>query len=166
LTLLRVYYLQLTRAPSPPATHSGDERIGAERLTIDEYLTLYQRVGTPLRWDQRLQMPRAELDSLLQSPHLRIYVLRDAAGEALGFCEFDSLRAPDIELKNFGLVPEAQGHGLGSWLLTTALHSEWQLNPTRIWLHTDEWDHPAALRVYKRAGFVVYLTRDEQPDLL
>ena len=32
---------------------------------------------------------------------------------------------------------------------------------SRIWLHTDEWDHPAAVRVYERAGFRIYLTRTE-----
>jgi ribosomal protein S18 acetylase RimI-like enzyme len=70
---------------------------------------------------------------------------------------------PEIELKNFGLVMEAQGRGLGSWLLHTALHHEWQLQPRRIWLHTDDWDHPAALRLYEKAGFRAYSVREEPP---
>lgn len=140
---------------------SGPERIAAERLPLDDYLTLYQRVGAPLRWDQRLQMPREELNALLQSPRLQIYVLRDGAAQALGFCELDRTGFPDIELKNFGLIPAAQGRGLGPWLLASALHQEWQLRPARIWLHTDQWDHPAALPVYQRVGFELYLTREE-----
>lgn len=160
-TTLRVQYLQLTRAPGPIPTRAGPERVAAERLALEDYLTLYQHVGAALRWDQRLRIPREELSALLQSPHLRIYVLRDTAAQALGFCEFDRSCFPEVELKNFGLIPEAQGRGLGLWLLTSALRQEWQLRPTRIWLHTDEWDHPAAVPVYQRAGFELYLTREE-----
>jgi ribosomal protein S18 acetylase RimI-like enzyme len=41
------------------------------------------------------------------------------------------------------------------------LLEEWKTSPARIWLHTDNWDHPAAVRVYERAGFRVYAIRDE-----
>ncbi len=157
---LRVHYLQLTQAPAPLAAYDGAEKIAAERLTLDEYLSLYRSVGAPLRWDQRLRMPREELDSLLQSERIQTYVVRTGS-QALGFCEFDRVGFPDIELKNFGLVPQAQGRRLGPWLLGTALHGEWRLRPSRIWLHTDSWDHPAALHVYERAGFRIYSTRDE-----
>jgi len=90
-------------------------------------------------------------------------VLRDATTQAIGFCEFERSLS-DIELKNFGLVPLAQGKGLGSFLLRTALHEEWQLRPRRIWLHTDNWDHPAAIKLYESVGFQTYLTRDEPPE--
>jgi GNAT superfamily N-acetyltransferase len=159
--ILRVHYLQLTQTPAPIPPHVGDEHVAAERMGLEDYLALYQRVGAPLRWDQRLQMPRAELSALLQSNLLHIYVLRDAAQQPLGLCEFDHAALPEIELKNFGLVPRAQGRRLGPWLLAIALHREWQLQPSRIWLHTDSWDHPAAIPVYERAGFRLYLTRDE-----
>ena len=38
--------------------------------------------------------------------------------------------------------------------------------PKRIWLHTDTWDHPAAVRVYQRAGFETYAVRDQPAALL
>jgi ribosomal protein S18 acetylase RimI-like enzyme len=158
---LRVNYLELTQTPAAIPEHVGNERVGLETLTLEEYLEIYRRVGEPLRWDQRLNMPQEELAGLLQAQRSRIYVLRDAAGGAQGLCEFDRGQLPEIELKNFGLVPQAQGRRLGTWLLRTALHSEWQARPTRIWLHTDEWDHPAALSVYERAGFRIYMTRTE-----
>ena len=160
-TTVRVHYLELTRPPAPVPAHSGSERIAAERLALESYLELYQQVGAPLRWDQRLNMPRAQLAALLAGAALRIYVLRQASGTPLGFCELDRSAFPDIELKNFGLIPQAQGRGLGPWLLATALQEEWRLQPRRIWLHTDEWDHPAALPLYQRAGFELYLTRTE-----
>jgi len=161
-TTLRVSYLELTGPPAPLRDHLFTERIAAEKLSIDEYLTLYRRVGEPLRWDQRLKMPRIELARLLESTRSQIYVLRDAVSRAIGFCEFER-DLPEIELKNFGLVPSVQGKGLGSFLLRTALAAEWQLCPRRIWLHTDNWDHAAAIHLYESAGFRTYLTRDEPP---
>jgi len=159
--ILRVTYLELREPCRSPARHSGKERVAVERPTRLEYLSLYRRVGEPLRWDQRLLMSEAELDALLCGGCLVIYILRSVPGDALGFCEFDHSSFPEIELKNFGLVPEAQGRRLGPWLLSAALQEEWKCKPARIWLHTDTWDHPAAIRVYEAAGFRAYDVRDE-----
>lgn len=162
MNTVRVSYFELTERPAPVAPRPGDERISRERLPVSEYLDLYRRVGEPVRWDQRLKMPRSELDRLLESERSQLYILRDGYGEALGLCEFER-GLLDVELKNFGLVLTAQGKGLGSWLLRTALYHEWKLQPKRIWLHTDNWDHPAAARLYQSAGFRVYRIREEPP---
>ena len=159
--ILRVTYLEQTEPAPPPALYWGSERVTVERLSRPDYLSLYRRVGEALRWDQRSNLPPAELDALLAGGALHLYLLRDLHGEALGFCEFDRSGFPQIELKNFGLVPEAQGRGLGPWLLATALQGEWRTNPDRIWLHTDTWDHPAAVQIYQRAGFRIFDVRDE-----
>jgi ribosomal protein S18 acetylase RimI-like enzyme len=161
-TTIRVSYLELTRPPAPLEDSFRAERMAAEKLPIDEYLNLYRRVGGPLRWDQRLKMPRTELASLLASPRSQLYVLRDPQTQPIGFCEFERA-LPEIELKNFGLEPSAQGKGLGSFLLRTALREEWQSHPRRIWLHTDTWDHPTAIKLYESVGFQTYLVRDEPP---
>jgi len=58
-------------------------------LAVEEYLDLYQRIGAQVRWDQRLQMPRAALVELLQSARDQLYVLRDERQQILGFCEFE-----------------------------------------------------------------------------
>ncbi len=160
-TVLRVTYLEQSEPANPPALYWGSERVAVERMTREAYLALYRRVGGPLGWDQRSSMPAAQIGTLLADGSLRIYVLRDLHGETIGFCEFDRSRFPQIELKNFGLVPEAQGRGLGPWLLATALQGEWRSNPDRIWLHTDNWDHPAAVHIYQKAGFRVFDVRDE-----
>ncbi|HEY3851728.1 MAG TPA: GNAT family N-acetyltransferase [Steroidobacteraceae bacterium] len=160
---LWVTYLELREAPALAAPRAGRESIRLETMTGGDYLELYRRVGEPLRWDTRLDMPISELESLVAGGSLNTYVLRageaagtSGGGAALGFCEFERQSFPEIELKHFGLVPEAQGRGLGLWLLCTALGREWASGATRIWLHTDTWDHPAALPVYRRAGFKVY----------
>lgn len=163
---VRVTYMELCKSPKPAIERQGVERIARERLSFREYLTLYGSVGEPLRWDQRLRMPEAELSALLEGDLLSIYVLRNPQGHALGFSEFELTAFPEIELKNFGLVPAAQGRGLGPWLLMEVLHAVWRSGPKRIWLHTDSWDHPAAIRAYERAGFRVYDVRHQDPGML
>ena len=161
MSILRVVYMELREPPVSTAQRVASMSIALERLGRVEYLSLYRRVGEPVRWDQRLQMSDAELDALLSGDALAIYVLRDEHGYALGFCEFDLSASPEIELKNFGLIPTAQGRGFGGALLIEALQNVWQSGTTRIWLHTDNWDHPAAVRLYERAGFEAYAVRDE-----
>lgn len=163
-TRLRVTYMELREPPPAGSPSARRERICREELNSQTYLHLYRRVGEPYRWDQRLRMPEGELMALLGGGALDVYVLRNEHGQALGFCEFDRREFPDVELKNFGLVPEAQGRGLGSWLLAVALLETWRYSPSRVWLRTDDWDHPAAVRVYQRAGFRVYDVRDEPVD--
>jgi GNAT superfamily N-acetyltransferase len=158
--IVTVTYLEMRSPPGSLAPWEGSEVVTEERLPLEEYVALYRKVGSALRWDQRLNMPARELNDLLQSS-LRIYVARDAAHRGLGFCEFDRSGFPEIELENFGLVPGAQGRGLGFRLLELALQSEWSCAPSRIWLHTDTWDHPAAIPVYQRAGFRIYAVREE-----
>jgi GNAT superfamily N-acetyltransferase len=170
---LWVTYLELRDTPALAPSRTGPESIRLETLTGSDYLELYRRVGEPLRWDTRLDLPIGELESLLAGGSLHTYVLRpgevagtSGGGMALGFCEFERQAFPEIELKHFGLVPEAQGRGLGLWLLSTALCREWGSGATRIWLHTDTWDHPAAVPVYRRAGFKVYDQRYQAAEEL
>jgi GNAT superfamily N-acetyltransferase len=163
---VRVRYLELLQAPAAAPDPIDGECIVLERLTRADYLALYRRVGEPVLWDQRLRLPPAALEALLAGESLKLYVLRSASGHAIGLCEFDRAGFPDIELKNFGVVPEMWGHGLGRWLLAVALRCEWDSKPSRIWLHTDNWDHPAALHLYEWVGFRIYAERDEDPGPL
>ena len=163
--MVRVTYMEM-REPPAQVSHDGPERITEEKLAPDAYLDLYRRVGEPVGWDARLKLSAAELATLLAGPALQIYVLRDADAGPLGFCEFDRQAFPDVELKNFGLIPQAQGRKLGPCLLTTAILGTWRTPPTRLWLHTDTWDHPAAMKVYEKAGFKVFDVRDERADTL
>jgi GNAT superfamily N-acetyltransferase len=153
--------MELRERPPPPAAREGPERIALETPNLHDYLTLYRKVGAPLRWDQRLQMPENDLAALLSSGSLSIHVLRSEHGDAVGFCELDRHIPEEIEIKNFGVIPAAQGRGLGPWLLSSAIYQAWKSNTQRIWLHTDTWDHPSAVSVYERAGFKIYAVRDE-----
>lgn len=132
-----------------------------ERLPAERFLSLYRAVGEPLRWDQRLRMPAGALDAFLRSPSTAVYILL-VDGHAAGLCEFDRVDTADIELTHFGLIPEMQGRRLGPYLLDAALRAVWDRAPDRVWLHTDEWDHPRAQDTYRRAGFAVFARKLEE----
>jgi len=162
---VRVTYLELLDPPRPPARlRETDARIAVERLALEPYLDLYRRVGGPMNWGARLRLDRRVLAALLASDRLHIHLARAPDGTPLGLCEFDRTDFPVVELKNFGLVPEAQGRGLGPRLLDVGLQGEWGRGATRIWLHTDTQDHPAAMGMYERAGFRAYQVREESSD--
>jgi GNAT superfamily N-acetyltransferase len=145
----------------PPIAHAA---VASERPDAATFLSLYRAVGEPLRWDQRLRMPAMELDDFLKSPSTGLYILR-LEGRAVGLCEFDCIDTPDVELTHFGLVPEVYGRKLGPFLLDSALRAVWGRGSNRIWLHTDEWDHPKAQDTYRRAGFNVFAQKLEEIEV-
>jgi len=72
------------------------------------------------------------------------------------------MRFRQIELKNFGLMPEGSGarSGVpGCWRSRCTRNGNWV--PRGSWLHTDTWDTPPAVHMYERAGFVSLAVRDE-----
>jgi ribosomal protein S18 acetylase RimI-like enzyme len=166
LVKLLVTYLEMTEAPKGPAVASPDPAayVARESLAPADYLELYCAVGTPVRWDTRLRQTPDALADLLRSTRFDLFVLR-VEGRALGLCEFDRRDFPEIELAHYGLVPDAQGRGLGRFLLDHCMRAAWQKRPSRIWLHTDGDDDPRALALYRRVGFREYLRRVEEfPD--
>ena len=68
-----------------------------------------------------------------------------------------------IEIAYFGLLPEWINRGLGGALLTSAIEGAWRTepNPSRVWVHTCNRDHPLALANYQARGMVVYRVEEE-----
>ncbi|UCI05370.1 GNAT family N-acetyltransferase [Mesorhizobium sp. B1-1-8] len=162
---LLVTYMEMTAPPGEPlAVPLPGALVAREALDHSSYVSLYRAVGGPVQWDQRLRMPKAELETLLARASTHIHVLR-VDGDAAGFCEFNDGGRADIELVHFGLVPAFQGRRLGPFLLDRSLRAVWSYRPERLWLHTDTQDHPTAQSVYGRAGFKAYAQRMETfPD--
>jgi len=102
-----------------------------------------------------LKLSDAELTAILQDPRVEIHVLY-ADGVPAGFAELDRRVEGEIEIKQFGLMPEFLGQGLGKYFLQWTLERAWSYKPTRVWLHTCNLDHPAALPMYLTAGFEIY----------
>lgn len=130
-------------------------KITVQRLgnpTADYYRWLYESVGKDWRWVDRKIMSEADLEAIIQHPSVEIYVLKHT-GQPAGYVELDRRFGSDIEISYFGIFPEWTGQRLGTYLLNWALQRAWSYQPARVWLHTCEWDHPAALPAYRRAGF-------------
>jgi GNAT superfamily N-acetyltransferase len=80
-----------------------------------------------------------------------------------GYYELRRDREGGIEIAYFGLLPEWIGRGLGGALLTIAIEGAWRMepNPSRVWVHTCNRDHPQALANYQARGMIVYKVEEE-----
>ncbi len=111
---------------------------------------LYQRVGAPHAWTDRLGWAPERWAAWAGRVETWVGVLD---GEVLGLFELDP-GAEEAEIAIFGLVPEATGRGLGGHFLTAALRRGFALAP-RVWVHTCSLDGPHALANYRARGLVV-----------
>ncbi len=153
-----VTFLEMAARPGYPRPHlpTGpvSSLIGADRPPAWYLLCLYDAVGRDYEWTDLHGLPAAEVAAFLHDPAVTLYTFtRD--GWPHGFFVLDC-RTPRIcDLAYFGLVPEAIGHGLGTFLLQTALHMAWDRPGTaRVTVNTNSLDHPRALPLYQKAGFV------------
>ncbi|WP_044211449.1 GNAT family N-acetyltransferase [Flammeovirga sp. OC4] len=129
-----------------------------------EYLDVYNAIGKDWGWTGRVLMAEEELSDWLNSPKSKFYLL-EVEGETAGFIEFDFKDATRPEIVYFGLMPDYIGKQLGLPFLTHATHYIEKLEEVEnVWLHTCEYDHPSAIKVYQKAGFEVYKEEvDEEP---
>ncbi len=157
---VKTIYLQMhtpcERKASPPL--DDIDVLSLEQPTIRYYRFLYDAVGKDWNWVDRNRLSDDELRAIIHGDLVEIYVLH-VKGSPAGFCEMDRRVEGEIELRYFGLMPEFFGQGLGKYFLDWILRQAWSYAPNRVWLHTCELDHEAALPLYLQAGFVVY---DEQ----
>ena len=56
------------------------------------------------------------------------------------------------------------GQKVGAYLLDWAIFEAGRRGPARFWVHTCTLDHPSALAMYERAGFVRFKTEVEVID--
>jgi GNAT superfamily N-acetyltransferase len=138
-----------------PPPHEGLTVLHAKRPTVRYYRFLYDAVGGPWQWLSRRRLSDAELACLLDDPRDEVHVLQ-IEGVPAGFAELDRRVADEIELVQFGLMPEFIGQGLGKYFLQWNVEQAWSYGPKRFWLHTCSLDHPAAIPNYLKAGFVIY----------
>ncbi len=156
-----VTYLEMTSPPRRPATAAPPGKLAvlrAERPTVSFYRYLYNTVGEAWHWSERRRLDDEALRAIIRHPEVWIYVLY-AAGVPAGFAELDTRRAGEVELAYLGLTPEYVGRGLGVYLLDWSIAAAWTHQPERVWVHTCTLDHPRALPLYQRAGFVPYVLK-------
>lgn len=163
---ITVYYLEMLGHSQRqlPAPMEGLTVVEAKRPTVDFYRFLYNTVGRAYNWHSRGRLPDGELAGLIQDPLNEVQVLY-AEGTPAGFAELVRRPADEIELIQFGLMPDFIGRGLGKWFLQWAIDKAWSYEPRRFWLHTCTLDHPAALPNYLNAGFKLYKQEMKQVTL-
>ena len=152
-----VYYVEML-APSQrtvPEPRDGLTVLHAQTPTVPYYRFLYDSVGKDYHWLSRRILADAELTAILHDPLNELHVLH-VDGTPAGFAELDRRQPEEMELTQFGLMPDFIGQGLGKWFLQWTIDKVWSYEPRRFWLHTCTLDHAAALPTYKKAGFVQY----------
>lgn len=152
-----VYYLEMLAPVCRliPAPRDGLSVLHVPSPTVPYYRSLYNAVGQKFYWLSRRKMSDDALAMLLGDPQVELHVLQ-VNGVPAGFAELDRRRPQEIELVQFGLLPEFIGQGLGKWFLQWTIDQAWSYEPKRFWLHTCTLDHPAALPNYLNSGFVQY----------
>lgn len=117
------------------------------------FLALYDAVGRDYAWTDKHAMARDDMEAWIQHEDVALYTLM-SKGWPQGFFMLDWRSAGECELAYFGLVPEAVGRGLGSWLLKTAILTGWDRKGVeKMHVNTCTLDHPRALIQYQRMGF-------------
>ncbi len=151
--------LEMTEKPARPAGHPPHgiqvALLRARHPTVAFYRFLYNNVGAEWLWYERRAMDDDTLAAIVQDDEVEIYVLY-VDGVPAGYAELDRRRKPEIELTYIGLMPEFIGRGLGDFLLSAAIDTAWSYEPSRLWIHTNTFDHPSALPLYQRHGFTAY----------
>jgi GNAT superfamily N-acetyltransferase len=145
-------------APPPNVVQPPFEGTRVEQLaspTVAEYRILYNGVGEVYQWTDRNRMPDDELLRIISDEAVEIDVLFVNAQRA-GYAELDRREPCQVKLAYFGLFPEFVGKGLGKYFLSWTLARAWSFKPTRVWVHTCDLDHAAAVPNYLQAGFAIY----------
>jgi GNAT superfamily N-acetyltransferase len=157
LVEVTVYYLEMLSASvrSMPAPRDGLKVRHVQSPTVPYYRSLYDAVGKDYYWLSRRRMSDAALAAIIGDPRDELHVLHVDDTQA-GFAELDRRQPQEIELVQFGLMPDFIGRGLGKWFLQWTIDKAWSYEPKRFWLHTCNLDHPAALPNYMKAGFVQF----------
>jgi GNAT superfamily N-acetyltransferase len=145
-------YLELTdpsaiRAAAPPRL-DGELRIA--KVDPPDGATsrwFYVEVGRHHQWTDNLHRTDAEWQAWADRVETWIATVD---GDRAGYYELRR-RDDSVEIAYFGLLPHAQGKGLGGHLLTHALERAFELGP-RAWVHTCSLDGPHALPNYEARG--------------
>jgi GNAT superfamily N-acetyltransferase len=134
---------------------SDIEIVKMEMPDLGFYKFLYQSVGEEWAWRDRLLMPNAELRKILTSDNTQVHVLY-VSGSPGGYVELFKHEDGSVEIVYFGLRSDYMGRGLGKHLLSYGISKAWDMDASRVWLHTCNLDGPHALANYQKRGFKIF----------
>jgi RimJ/RimL family protein N-acetyltransferase len=152
-----IYYLEMN-SPNQlnPKTDSKElDIVECEIKQFEINKFMYEFVGKPWDWFEKLVWTDKQWSSLINSPNHRTWIAY-YKGSIAGY--FELLKDnQDVEILYFGLTPAFTGKGFGGYLLTKAITAAWEWTQTkRVWVHTCTEDHPNALNNYQSRGMNIY----------
>ena len=119
---------------------------------------LYQYIGAPWQWTDKLSLSDSEWKEYTNNPNLKTWVAY-FKGSIAGYFELLANNEGTTEIAYFGLAEHFIGKGFGGYLLSQAIKQAWCIkSTTRVYVHTCTLDHESALSNYKARGFKVYKT--------
>jgi GNAT superfamily N-acetyltransferase len=147
--------LEMLVPPAPGGPQKSALRLDRWSAPVDRgrYLALFREIGENWLWQGRLVMDDRQLAARLDAPTTEVHVPARRDGVPVGLLELDFAIPGACELVYFGLVPGMTGLGHGAWLMAHALRLGWRPGISRVWVHTCDLDHPAALGFYIAQGF-------------
>lgn len=160
-THLEIPSLDALRAARAPAVAAHLARV---HPSAAEYLALYQEVGGPWHWGDRLLWSPAEVGAYLARPDIFVWAVR-VGQDTAGFFELRLDSDGHVEIMYFGLAAGFMGRGLGGWMLTRAVQEAFALGAMRVRLHTCTLDAPQALPNYRARGFTILREEHYLADL-
>lgn len=152
-----ITYLEMGQRPSFDWPHlpagSSAALLKAEEPPVWWFLALYDAVGRDYAWEDIHKREHADIVEWLQRDVMSLYTLFEK-GWPQGFFLLEDLPGGICDVAYFGMVPEAVGSGLGSYLLKTAVLTAWDRPGTKaVTVNTCTLDHPRALALYQKTGF-------------
>ena len=146
----------------PPRPDVSVRRVPVPMPELNRFF--YTAVGGNWYWIDRLRWTYAEWKAYLGRPELETWVVNVAETPA-GYFELERQPGDDVEIVYFGMLPAHTGGGLGGWALTEAVQRAWAMRARRVWVHTCNLDHPAALANYCARGFTPFKVETKEEDL-
>jgi len=158
-----VTYLKMEHDPREHIQPPSNLKISLMKLEnppVQFYRYLYNTVGENYDWIDRRLLSDDDLDEQINAKGIDIYVAY-VGGVPAGYFELDSRKKDQVWLAYFGITPQFIGTGLGKWLLSEAIATAWLFAPESVRVETCTLDHPRALPLYQRLGFVPYERKDK-----
>jgi ribosomal protein S18 acetylase RimI-like enzyme len=119
----------------------------------------YTAVGAQWSWTDRLPWTYQQWLNYLNRSELETWMLT-VDGLPAGYFELEQQLLErdgiDVEIAYFGLLPQFVGQQIGAHLLTCAIERGWEMDASRVWVHTCTLDHPKALANYQARGMTLY----------
>ncbi len=164
---MTVTFLEMHARPAalpPPQPKGKIALLRAERPPVHFYRYLYNTIGEDYLWVDRRKLTDEALTTIIHSPEVELYVLY-ADGCPAGMAELEFKPNASAQLAYFGLMPDYVGRRLGYYFVYQAASIAWSRPIPSLLINTCTLDHPRALPLYQRVGFVPYSREDRYIEM-